>query len=1063
MIHRCRGAWVWLIFLFVLGLPFVCCAQPDLSSYPLSLMNNETVFLGDDTTSKFSINKGILINDSFTVFFNGERINPHDYQVDYKNKMVVFKSTPKKGTQIKIRYQALPLINQKRTTVVYSIIPDTGKTNKEIIRLSTPQDVSEDNDDGVSLSKRGSFSRSVAFGSGRGLAMYSGLRVELNGQVAKDLELIASLTDQNTPLQPEGNTQTLQEIDKLFFQVKGKQFETTLGDYTLDYAGTTFGRYQRKLQGVTGTASSMGQEISFSAAASQGQFSTNRFTGQEGNQGPYPLVGNQGERDIIVIAGTEKVWIDGEVMRRGEDADYIIEYSLGEITFTRHRLITDASRIEVDFQYSNGRYKRGFYSVHSQGSAGGEKFSYQASLFREADDKDTPFQFSLGDENLQGFKQYQENRDIAPLSQNLGNVSLQFHPVQFLNLHSEMAVSKFATSVPQVRSPSVNGAAYDIGFMVAPENLKFNNVSLGKGQLEARWQNIGKDFHSMTRIRSVEYSRKWDVRDDELGGEQTLEFTSSYSPVSFLQVGGELGTLNNGSNNHSRRMVLRGEMNKESLPRFWFQREDIQKSYQGGYDDGRWIRQLARLNYVIKGMTPEITYESEEKKNQALQPAFKGFQFQDVGGRIQFVRGQKISGQLGYRIRDEKDQKDDLFTPRGQAVTRNVSFSYNPYSSFRNTFEIISRRKEFVAGQENITTNLVDYSSSYAHRKRGIQVQGNYQMSQEHLPLKEKVYLEVEEGRGNYRFDKEHNEYVPVERGNYLLRYLLTDRYRGVKGMKMGTTLDIKWGSLLPQKKSGIPLYGFWKSMRTRSLFRIEDKGPVHGGASAQSFSFSESRMDTSTFFGNASFLQEIFLFENHSAISVRMRLNYRNTLSNQFQNEGERRRSGEHSVRVQWNLNQQWSLQTDLTSKSLLRLYNYNRFLHRDIHSKRMDNDLYYRPNHRVEYSLQFHFGKERNIVSPEATEITLIGFTPGFRYSLTQRGRLQGNFDWYQITANTPIRALPYEMADGRNVGATYEWRLNFEYQIAQHITSNIEYRGERGRWGLLHLGRAEVRAFF
>ena len=152
-----------------------------------------------------------------------------------------------------------------------------------------------------------------------------------------------------------------------------------------------------------------------------------------------------------------------------------------------------------------------------------------------------------------------------------------------------------------------------------------------------------------------------------------------------------------------------------------------------------------------------------------------------------------------------------------------------------------------------------------------------------------------------------------------------------------------------------------------------------------------------------------------------------------------------------------------DIKTKEILRIHRRSTFLERNIHSNRLDSDLFYRPDQRHEYSMQVHLGKESNKASVENTEIDIIGLTPGFRYSITQKGRLHGSFDWYRVNANTPIQVLPYEMADGRNVGNSYEWRLNFEYQIAQHIASNIEYRGEQGRWGLFHLGRAEVRAFF
>jgi len=66
-------------------------------------------------------------------------------------------------------------------------------------------------------------------------------------------------------------------------------------------------------------------------------------------QGPYRLNGINNERAIRIIAGSEKIYLDGVQLKRGENNDYIIDYSNAEITFTPRRIITSVSRISVDF------------------------------------------------------------------------------------------------------------------------------------------------------------------------------------------------------------------------------------------------------------------------------------------------------------------------------------------------------------------------------------------------------------------------------------------------------------------------------------------------------------------------------------------------------------------------------------------------------------------------------------------------------------------------------------------------------------------------------------------
>lgn len=99
-----------------------------------------------------------------------------------------------------------------------------------------------------------------------------------------------------------------------------------------------------------------------------------------------------------MLAGTERIWIDGEEMVRGENNDYVIEYGSGEITFTRKRLITADSRISVDFQFSDERFQRNLYALEAEAKLFDEKLAIKSTLLREKDDADNPLGITLTDE-----------------------------------------------------------------------------------------------------------------------------------------------------------------------------------------------------------------------------------------------------------------------------------------------------------------------------------------------------------------------------------------------------------------------------------------------------------------------------------------------------------------------------------------------------------------------------------------------------------------------------------------------------------------------------------------
>ena len=44
--------------------------------------------------------------------------------------------------------------------------------------------------------------------------------MQLAGDLTNDVNVTAALTDESSPIQPEGNTKTLQEFDKVFMTIK---------------------------------------------------------------------------------------------------------------------------------------------------------------------------------------------------------------------------------------------------------------------------------------------------------------------------------------------------------------------------------------------------------------------------------------------------------------------------------------------------------------------------------------------------------------------------------------------------------------------------------------------------------------------------------------------------------------------------------------------------------------------------------------------------------------------------------------------------------------------------
>ncbi|MDR9447415.1 MAG: hypothetical protein RI519_06780 [Balneolaceae bacterium] len=240
------------------------------------------------------------------------------------------------------------------------------------------------------LRATGSLSRSVLTGSNQQATLDGELQLLVEGPIGEDGQLKAQLNDRNIPIMPDGATQSLAELDRLRIDYMSSLGQATLGDVSIDYAETRFTPVKRMLQGasivIQPDSSSLNHRSVVSLAAQRGEIHELTIQPKEGIRGPYPLQGKYNESSIIILPGTEKVWLNGQRLRRGIDQGYTLDAAFAEITYTGSEVLSSTDVLRVEFQYITQNYTRTLLQAQStaNGLASG-RLSVTASYLREAD------------------------------------------------------------------------------------------------------------------------------------------------------------------------------------------------------------------------------------------------------------------------------------------------------------------------------------------------------------------------------------------------------------------------------------------------------------------------------------------------------------------------------------------------------------------------------------------------------------------------------------------------------------------------------------------------------
>ena len=279
------------------------------------------------------------------------------------------------------------MINGKKIGPIFNDLPHLDSliiVKKDSIKVRSNKTTVPLGTTSYPINASGTFFRGLEISSQGSGMLNGGLRFQIAGKLNERTQVSGIVTDETLPIQPDGTTASLDELDKIYLKVSHPMGELLAGDVTIT---NTKGRYNSIRKNILGIRNNIIKDniaMTTIFGESKGKYHRLEIKGRDGHQGPYFLTSNDGMRNVIISAGSESVWLDGVELKRGQDRDYIIDYTSGEVTFMPKHLIYFDSDIDIEYQYNESTYKSNYFETEISGNVN-DRMNYNIAYMNEKD------------------------------------------------------------------------------------------------------------------------------------------------------------------------------------------------------------------------------------------------------------------------------------------------------------------------------------------------------------------------------------------------------------------------------------------------------------------------------------------------------------------------------------------------------------------------------------------------------------------------------------------------------------------------------------------------------
>ena len=1074
-----------------LHISFYCIVFLKLSGQTIS--TKVDTFNLIDTLSTFSLSKKFVVESSVISTINGKI---EDLTIINVENSIISLSGAKKNDEVIIKYQYLNSGLPIKVGPKWKDLPRINNSDDLVSEKSflVKDKIKEDQD----LFSSGSVFRKINFSPYGSSDLTGGLQMQINGKLGNDIIISGVLSDQDIPIQPEGITKELEEIDKVFIAVRHPIFTLDVGDIVFKDSTLSID-IEKKLTGIQNTFSSNKISSSSVYAGSNGTFHTQEIYGRDGDQGPYQLKSKSGNKEIIILSGTEKIWLDGKKLVRGEMFDYTIDYSLGRVFFTPKNLIHNDMRILFEYQYSDFSYEKNFIGGTFQRKGVKNKSLISFGIYKESDiykeinlvdelnesllyddsgviKRSTVIKNENGDYFLQDsiyvfdfmkinsssqrysivfnynpegnyrkrisnmgkvFYEYISNLDKNNNTDYYSPFDVSFAPrdLQFSYLNGKYAVNKYLNVSTQLRSSTKNLNLLKSGLKESGQAYTFE-------------MNIDS-IKVLDNILKFKFNQQ--TRDDNfysLGRENVVNKSKLWNlDTSIVRGIKEQSVISSLENSSIGKITLNiSNLKSESSDRSRFKINSYfnQNKIQGSYLDFLQVNsnkaQFYRLNSYLqvknKYLTPYISFIKElETLNEKYFKVKGGFK----------IISNKWVLESGIEKRVDEKYNTNSFENSSNDLIGMIDYKYKPENGWSNHFLFKKRIKE-VADGTDYNYSLSDLNIEYRKSDKLINFKIKGRKEETFNEERAIIYDSVGVGFGNFRYDKNFNIFIPDPNGSFVSYNIYTGEkkqstlFKGMQDIRINFQNIKKISDFAFHINSRQNISGNFNNLNQLYNYKIND----------ENIYFSTFQLRTELIYSK----KNNFLIWNENNYSFFGEDPRGNELKKKISN----------GITFNRKLQKTFSIKNELLFSHQLVETNISNQLKRELNSWWEDLELQLRVNRSLDFDLSIFGGFDNGNIETEKLKVSSQGLSVKAKYLFNKMGSFNMQLKLVNIDEKSNRTNIPPEFGQGYALGKSIILQSRFQYFFTNSISSIITIYGiDDSRYSRSLNFQGELRAYF